>query len=116
MLDEFREICDEITFGHEEGSRVRFIEDSITEDGYRRLSKDDELSILLSEFSNFVESRFGKKHQEESVKVAKAINDMQRIKQELGYGENRHYEPEHIPNSFVEKLLKEAVQYVDSQR
>lgn len=116
LLDEFREICDEITFGHEEGSRVRFIEDSITEDGYRRLSKDDELSILLSEFSNFVESRFGKKHQEESVKVAKAITDMQRIKQELGYGENRHYEPEHIPNSFVEKLLKEAVQYVDSQR
>ena len=25
----------------------------------RKLSKDDELSILLSEFSNFVEGRFG---------------------------------------------------------
>lgn len=39
-------------------------------DGYRRLSKEDELSILSSEFEEFVEKRFGEQHQEESVKAA----------------------------------------------
>lgn len=113
LLEEFRGICDEITFGYEEGNRARFIEDSTTEDGYRKLSKEDELSILLSEFSAFVEFRFGKEHQEQSVKVANAINDMQKVKQELGYGDVRYYEPEHIPDNFVEDLLKAANQYVN---
>lgn len=116
LLDEFRGICDEITSGYEEGNRVRFIEDSTTEDGYRKLSKEDELSILLSEFSAFVEIRFGKEHQEQSVKVTNAINDFQKIKQELGYGDIKYYEPEYIPDGFVENLLKAANQYVDSQK
>lgn len=113
LLEEFRGICDEITSGYEEGNRVRFIEDSTTEDGFRKLSKEDELSILLSEFSAFVEFRFGKEHQEQSVKVTNAINDFQKIKQELGYGDVRYYEPEHIPDNFVEDLLKAANQYVN---
>ena len=116
LLEEFRGICDEITSGYEEGNRVRFIEDSTTEDGYRKLSKEDELSILLSEFSAFVEFRFGKEHQEQSVKVTNAINDFQKIKQELGYGDIKYYEPEYIPDGFVENLLKAANQYVDSQK
>ena len=116
LLDEFRGICDDITSGYEEGNRVRFIEDSTTEDGYRKLSKDDELSILLSEFSAFVEFRFGKEHQEQSVKVTNAINDFQKIKQELGYGDIKYYEPEYIPDGFVENLLKAANQYVDNHK
>lgn len=32
--------------------------------------KEDELSILSSEFEEFVEKRFGKQYQEESVKAA----------------------------------------------
>ena len=116
LLEEFRGICDEITSGYEEGNRVRFIEDSTTEDGYRKLSKEDELSILLSEFSAFVEFRFGKEHQEQSVKVTNAINDFQKIKQELGYGDIKYYEPEYIPDGFVENLKKAANQYVDSQK
>lgn len=116
LLNEFRGICDEITSGYEEGNRVRFIEDSTNEDGYRKLSKEDELSILLSEFSDFVEGRFGKEHQEQSVKVTNAINDFQKIKQELGYGDIKHYEPEYIPDGFVENLIKAANQYVDSQK
>ena len=116
LLNEFRGICDEITSGYEEGNRVRFIEDSTNEDGYRKLSKEDELSILLSEFSDFVEGRFGKEHQEQSVKVTNAINDFQKIKQELGYGDIEHYEPEYIPDGFVENLIKAANQYVDSQK
>lgn len=116
LLEEFRGICDEITSGYEEGNRVRFIEDSTTEDGYRKLSKDDELSILLSEFGEFVEGRFGKEHQEQSIKVAKAVNEFQKVKQELGYGDIQHYEPEYIPDNFVEDLLKAASQYVNSRK
>ena len=116
LLEEFRGICDEITFGYEEGNRVRFIVDATTEDGYRRLSKDDELSILLSEFGEFVEGRFGKEHQEQSIKVAKAVNELQKVKQELGYGDIQHYEPEYIPDNFVEDLLKAASQYVNSRK
>ena len=81
-------------------------------DGFRKLSKEDELSILLSEFSNFLEWRFGKEHQERSIKEANALNDMQKIKQELGYGDIKYYEPEYIPSDFVEKLLKAASEYM----
>ena len=116
LLEEFRGICDEITSGYNEGDRVRFIADATTEDGYRRLSKDDELSILLSEFGEFVEGRFGKEHQEQSIKVAKAVNELQKVKQELGYGDIQHYEPEYIPDNFVEDLLKAASQYVNSRK
>jgi len=116
LLEEFRGICDEITSGYEEGNRVRFIEDSTTEDGYRKLSKDDELSILLRELGEFVEGRFGKEHQEQSIKVAKAVNEFQKVKQELGYGDIQHYEPEYIPDNFVEDLLKAASQYVNSRK
>ena len=116
LLEEFRGICDEIISEYKDGNRVRFIEDSTTEDGYRRLSKDDELSILLSEFGEFVEGRFGKEHQEQSIKVAKAVNELQKVKQELGYGDIQHYEPEYIPDNFVEDLLKAASQYVNSRK
>lgn len=50
------------------------------------------MSILLSEFGDFVEWRFGKEHQEQSVKVANAVNDMQKVKWELGYGDIKNYE------------------------
>lgn len=101
-------------------SEFRFIGVSLKlvcdETQYRKLSKDDELSILLSEFSAFVEFRFGKEHQEQSVKVTNAINDFQKIKQELGYGDIKNYEPEYIPDGFVENLLKAANQYVDNHK
>ena len=116
LLEEFRGICDEITSGYDGGNRVRFIEDSTTEDGYRKLSKEDEVSILLNEFSDFVEFRFGKEHQERSIKEANALNDMQKIKQQLGYGDVKYYEPEYIPDGFVESLIKNANQYVYNQK
>ena len=116
LLGEFKSICDEINSGYDGGTRVRFIEDSTSTDGFRKLSKDDELSILLSEFSNFVEGRFGKTHQEESEKVAKIVNDLQKVKQEMGRGDIRYYEPEYIPSDFVEKLLKTASDYIKAQK
>ena len=45
-VQEFRGICDEITSGYGEGNRVRFIVDTPTGDGYRKLTKEDELSIF----------------------------------------------------------------------
>ena len=116
LLGEFKSICDEINSGYDGGTRVRFIEDSTTTDGFRKLSKDEELSILLNEFSHFVEGRFGKAHQEESEKVAKIVNDLQRVKQEMGIGDIRYYEPEYIPSDFVEKLLKAASEYIDQKK
>ena len=116
LLGEFKSICDEIAEGYENGSRVRFIEDATSADGYRRLNKEDELSILSSEFEEFVEKRFGKQHQEESVKVAEIVNNLQKIKQELGRGDIRYYEPEYISDGFVENLLKAAGEYMSLSR
>ncbi len=116
LLEEFRSICDEITSGYGEGNRIRFIEDATTDDGYRKLSKEDELAILISEFSDFVEERFGKKHQEESMKLANAVNDVQKTKQQLGYTDIRNYEPLRIPEGFVEKIMKAASRYVDTTK
>lgn len=112
LLGEFKSICDEIVSGYEDGSRARFIEDSTSADGYRKLTKDDELSIVLSEFEEFVEKRFGKQHQEESVKVTEIVNGLQKVKQEMGCEDIRYYEPEYIPSDFVEKLLKTASEYM----
>lgn len=112
LLGEFKSICDEIVSGYEGGNRARFIEDSTSADGYRKLTKDEELSILLSEFEEFVEKRFGKQHQEESVKVAEIVNGLQKVKEEMGRGDIRYYEPEYIPSDFVEKLLKTAREYM----
>ena len=112
LLNEFKTICDEITSGHDGGNRIRFIEDSVAADGFRKLSKEDELSILLSDFSDFLEWRFGKEHQERSIREANALNDMQKKKQELGYEDIKYYEPEYIPSDFVEKLLKAASGYM----
>ncbi len=112
LLNTFKDICDEICLGHDEGNRIRFKEDSSSEDGFTKLSKEDELSILVSEFKEFVEARFGKKHQEEAVKVAQIVNDLQKVKQEMGCEDIRYYEPEQIPGDFVEKLLNAANQYV----
>ena len=64
------------------------------EDGYRRLTMEDELAILQEEFDEFVESRFGKKYQEWNIKQINAINDIQKTKQRLGIGDGKVYEPE----------------------
>lgn len=113
LLSSFRNICDEIVSGYEEGNRIRYIEDDTSEDGFIKISKSEELSILLEEFSLFVENRFGKQHQEEAQKLADATNDIQNTKQKLGIGTNEYYEPMQIPTGFIENLLKNAKQYID---
>ena len=115
LMKGFQSIVDEISAGYEDGTRVRFVEDKASEDGYRRLSKDEELAILQQEFDEFANARFGEKHQKESEEVAKAINGLQKIKQQMGRQDIRYYEPEKIPNGFLEKLLKSARNYIASK-
>ena len=112
VLNTFKKIADEIVSGYADGSRVRFVEDSSSEDGYRRLTMEDELAILQEEFDAFVESRFGKEHQEQSEKVINAINDIQKTKDRLGIGDGKVYEPEKIPERFVENLIKAGKTYI----
>ena len=73
LQKEFENISDEIVAGHDDGSRVRFIADETSEDGYRKLGKEDELSILLDEFQDFLEKRLCKQNQEESISVAENL-------------------------------------------
>ena len=93
VFNAFKEMTDEIISGYENGTRVRFVEDKNSEDGYRRLTMEDELSILQDEYDEFVENRFGKEHTEQSVKVTNAINEFEKFKESLGKGPARTYEP-----------------------
>lgn len=114
VLNSFKRIADEIISGYEDGSRVRFVEDSHSADGYRRLTMNEELAILKEDFDDFVESRFGKEHQEQSAKAASAINDIQKIKDKYGLGNVVVYEPERIPEKFVENLIIAGNRYLES--
>lgn len=115
VLNAFKEMTDEIVSGYENGTRVRFIEDSTSKDGYRKLTMEDELSILQNEYDEFVENRFGKEHAEESVKITNAINDFEKLKESLGKGPAKTYTPEKIPDNFVQKLKQDSRKYVESK-
>lgn len=115
VLNAFKEMTDEIVSGYENGTRVRFIEDSTSKDGYRKLTMEDELSILQNEYDEFVENRFGKEHAEESVKITNAINDIEKLKESLGKGPAKTYTPEKIPDNFVQKLKQDSRKYVESK-
>lgn len=112
LMSSFRNICDEIVSGYEKGNRIRYMEDDTAEEGFVKISIAEELSILLEEFSLFVENRFGKQHQEDAKKLAEATNDIQKTKQRLGVGTNQFYEPMQIPTGFVEKMIADAKSYI----
>ncbi len=80
----------------------------------RRLSKEDELTILQQDFNDYIESRFGKQHQKDSEMVARAMNRIQDIKSERGQSDIGYYESERIPNGFAEGMQKSAKEYMDS--
>jgi hypothetical protein len=107
-------MADEIVQGYSDGTRVRFVEDKSEEDGYRKLTETDELSILQSEFENFVNNRFGKQHQEESIKMVERMNELQKTRAKFGLGDMKQYQPEQIPDGFVEELTGYAKEYIES--
>ena len=67
----FKQLYNEISIGHNLGTRVRYIEDETAPDGFRQLTKDEELEILKQEFDDFVDSRFGAEAQAQNEKVTR---------------------------------------------
>ena len=113
LMDSFIAIADEIVSGYDSGTRVRFIEDSSSEDGYRRLTKEDELAVLQKEFDEFVDARFGKKHQQETELVMKQMEALQQIKAQMGRPDIKEYQPELIPEGFLERILERARLHIE---
>ncbi len=78
LLNAYKSMYDEIVSGHDTGTRIRFVEDESAKDGYRQISKEEELSILQNEFTDFVEKRFGTERQKLSpVNNLSVFNDFQ---------------------------------------
>ncbi|MBR6475458.1 MAG: hypothetical protein IKS98_08400 [Lachnospiraceae bacterium] len=109
LMKSFRDIADEIVAGHDNGTRVRFIEDPDSEDGYRRLSKDDELSILQQDFEKLAEARFGKKQQEAAAMVTKQMEELHKVLERSGKSfKQPECQPERISDDFLERILERA--------
>ena len=114
LLNGFRTIADEIAAGYADGTRIRYALDNDSEDGYRKLSKDEELDILQQEFEEFTESRFGKKQQEAAEMVNKQMEELQKVLERSGKSSIRQkaYQTEKIPEDFLEKILERARMHI----
>ena len=113
LMSSFQSIADEIVKGYESGARVRFVEDPDSEDGYRKLTKEEELEILQTEFDDLSEAKFGKKHQEEAEAIAKSLDALHKIMEENGKASaNKKYEPIKIPDDFLERLLRKSRRFI----
>ena len=112
LVNSFKSIADEIVAGYESGTRIRFVQDSNSEDGYSKLTKTDELMLLKQEFEDFAESKFGIKRQKESEEVARVINSFQSVKARIGSSDMKTYTPEKIPEGFAKKLQDKAGGYI----
>ena len=113
IMNSFKSIADEIVSGYDNGTRIRFVEDSDSEDGYRKLTKEDELEILQKEFDDLSEAKFGKKHQEEAEAIAKSLDALHKIMEENGKASaHKKYEPIKIPDDFLERLLRRSRMFI----
>lgn len=113
LMSSFQSIADEIVKGYESGARVRFVEDSDSEDGYRKLTKEDELEILQKEFDDLSEAKFGRKQQEAAQAVAKSLADLHKVLEKSGKGtSSKEYEPIKIPDDFLERLLRKSRMFI----
>ncbi len=63
LIQGFNEIKSEISRGYESGTRLRFVSDESSEDGFRQITQDEELKMLYDDFSTFVNNRYGEKRQ-----------------------------------------------------
>ena len=118
LIDGYKALYDEISKGYEDGTRVRYIEDESSEDGFRKLTKEEELSILKMEFDDFVDSRFGEEKKAYENTVKEAIKDVQDIMRKLGKEVKSPdvSKLETIPDGFAEKLKTATDDYTESHR
>ena len=113
LMSSFQSIADEIVKGYESGARVRFVEAPDSEDGYRKLTKEDELEILQKEFDDLSEAKFGKKQQEAAQAVAKSLDALHKVLEKSGKGTTaKKYEPIKIPDDFLERLLRRSRKFI----
>ena len=112
LMGSFKSIADEIVKGYDNGTRVRFIEDESLEDGFRKLTKEDELEILQKEFDDIAETRFGKRQTEAAEAIAKSMEELQKALQKSGRSYVKEYHPIKIPDNFLENLLKKSRMYI----
>ena len=110
LMNSFKSIADEISSGYEAGTRARYVQDDASEDGYRLLSKEEEISILQKEFDEFVNDRFGEKHQKEGEEVLKALN---MIGSAMGNAWQKYYELEKIPADFIDGVIDSSRRYIE---
>ena len=67
--------------------------------------------ILKQEFDDFVDSRFGAEAQAQNAKAAKAMKEIEQLKESLGKGSTSHFESELIPDGFADNLKRETGTY-----
>lgn len=112
LIDGFKSMYDRISKEYDEGTRVRYIEDPSSEDGYRKLTKEEELSILKMEFDDFVEGRFGDERKAQNEAVKTALRSVQELKRSLGKSVNAELSKiEEIPDGFADKLKESTSEY-----
>jgi hypothetical protein len=110
LLGSFKDIADEISSGYEQGNRIRYVEDESSEDGYRKLTKEEELEILQNDFEELVEERFGEKHRKINDEVLAALNAFGNV---MDNSWLKYYEPEKITEEFVDGMLDQAKKYIE---
>ncbi len=112
LSEGFKSLVDEINKGYDEGTRVRYVEDPTSEDGFRKLTREEELDILQQEFDEFVDSRFGKQRVAEDAKIKESLDALQELKKSLGRGEVKKYKLEPFSEKEVERLKTRMRNYI----
>ena len=111
LSEGFKSLVDEINKGYDEGTRVRYVEDSTSEDGFRKLTREEELDILQQEFDEFVDSRFGKERAAEDAKIKESLDALQELKKSLGR-ETKEYKLEALSDEEAEGLKAKMRSYI----
>ena len=110
LMESFKSIADEISSGYEDGTRIRYVEDEESEDGYRRLSKEEELAVLQQDFDDFVEERFGENRRMSTREVLDTLKVFGNVMMDISW--LKYYEPEVIPEDFINGMLDESREYI----
>lgn len=113
LSEGFKSLVDEINKGYDEGTRVRYVEDPTSEDGFRKLTREEELDILQQEFDDFVDSRFGKERAAEDAKIKESLDALQELKKSLGR-ETKEYKLEALSDEEAEGLKAKMKSYIGS--
>ena len=114
LSDGFKSLVDEINKGYDEGTRVRYVEDPSSEDGFRKLTREEELEILQQEFDDFVDSRFGKERVAEDAKIKESLDALQNLKKSLNSGNTKEYKLEALSDEDAQWLKDKMKGYVGS--